>query len=230
MSFKMSHIIRRFEKKFVINDCGSKVEDLIYSHPIFFEQHYPDRVVNNVYYDHLQLNCFYDHMNGCCDRFKVRLRWYGLDQMLNDQIALEIKNKKGTISTKESISTSSSHCKNIQLQLYQFTQLEDVLNLYNIQYKQIIFKYNLLNMQASLFNKYLRSYFVSRCGLVRLTVDRQICFSQISGQLELNYPKIIFEVKYNIEDQLIGDKAYKQFNQVQSAFSKYIIGTQMVHD
>ena len=49
-------------------------------HPSGFVKSYPDRQVNNVYFDSWDYRAFAENLAGISQRSKVRYRWYGNDE------------------------------------------------------------------------------------------------------------------------------------------------------
>ena len=63
---------------------------------------YPDRWVNNIYFDNINLDLFNQSIEGISKRTKVRLRWYGDFHNLENPL-LELKSKRGHKNIKKSI-------------------------------------------------------------------------------------------------------------------------------
>ncbi len=61
---------------------------------LLLSKSYPDRWVNNIYFDNINLDLFNQSIEGISKRSKVRLRWYGDFHSLKDPV-LEIKSKSG---------------------------------------------------------------------------------------------------------------------------------------
>ena len=68
----------RYERKYKIENISySLVEQSIRLHPAGFQKLFPDRQVNNIYFDTMGLEFFKQSHEGSSPRVKIRLRWYG---------------------------------------------------------------------------------------------------------------------------------------------------------
>ena len=68
----------RFEIKFVANEFEvDYVRQWVRLHWACFYVPYPDRWVNNVYFDTLNYFAYEENLSGASARTKVRYRWYG---------------------------------------------------------------------------------------------------------------------------------------------------------
>ena len=91
----------RYEKKFTFqNRSVSELEVMIKSLPQGFRQIYPDRTINNVYYDTHTQSLFRENLDGVSPRRKVRARWYGELQQPEAAVCVEIKRKFGDVGDK----------------------------------------------------------------------------------------------------------------------------------
>ena len=94
----------RYERKFLVSDSNlnrHEMEKVIKFHPSYFYKLYPDRFVNNVYFDTPTYKDFHDNVAGLSHRNKFRIRWYGdfFGYILNP--TLEIKIKKFCLTLKK---------------------------------------------------------------------------------------------------------------------------------
>ena len=69
---------------------------------LLLSKSYPDRWVNNIYFDNINLDLFNQSIEGISKRTKVRLRWYGDFHNLENPL-LELKSKSGHKNIKKSI-------------------------------------------------------------------------------------------------------------------------------
>ena len=85
----------RHEKKALLTDISHhELINLIKRHPYHFIEAYPERYVNNIYFDDERLSHYNANINGISYRTKLRLRWYGDAFGIIDP-SLELKIKSG---------------------------------------------------------------------------------------------------------------------------------------
>ena len=90
----------RYERKFKISEIDRNyVETLVKYHPAMFSEIFHERIVNNIYFDTLNMDYYYDNKSGSSKRMKVRIRWYGNQFGLIEKPVLELKIKDGLIET-----------------------------------------------------------------------------------------------------------------------------------
>ena len=70
-------------------------------HPACFFKVYPERQVNSVYFDTLDLDSFTENLAGISTRRKVRLRWYGRYHHHAESV-FEVKFKRNRLGWKQS--------------------------------------------------------------------------------------------------------------------------------
>jgi len=70
----------RYERKYKLDlATPAFVKQVIKMHPASFRKIHPDRQVNNIYFDTIDLTTYKDNVIGIADRKKFRVRWYGED-------------------------------------------------------------------------------------------------------------------------------------------------------
>ena len=70
----------RYERKYKVSDLHHHVIlQTIRMHPAGLRKIYPDRQINNIYFDSTGLQCYHDNVDGIGERKKFRVRWYGDD-------------------------------------------------------------------------------------------------------------------------------------------------------
>lgn len=161
----------RHEIKFVANFYTlPKIVAWIESNPHGFFKQYPDRLVNNVYFDTFDYLAYSSNLSGSSSRQKVRYRWYGNEFMNKGQ--LEVKYKRNIFGWKKTYPISKSPflkniswrqiIKNIDLELP--TEAKHILKFYNF---------------PVISNSYSRCYYISNNQLIRITIDtNQITYDQ----------------------------------------------------
>jgi len=208
----------RYERKYRLEITHiSVVEQIVKNHPASFTKAFPDRRVNNIYYDTPQLNCYLDNQKGIAQRKKFRVRWYGSADDLIKNPVLEVKIRDNALGSKETYELPSFHLDNI----YPLTR--------NVN-KQFG---NLIKLQPVLYNSYERSYYESYNKKVRLTIDRQMKFRSAgihphSRQTVLEDPAIVVEIKYasDMETWATDMMQYLPFRMTKN--SKYVNGIDML--
>lgn len=146
----------RYELKYNIDLLGAvEIKSTILLHPASFSKAFPDRIVNNIYFDSADFLFFHENVNGAPDRKKMRLRWYGEDSLLASKSMLEIKNKRNQLGWKDSFSFDTQGINSLD----NLSQKINHLNNFEIA------------LLPALQNRYKRSYYVSHDGLFRITVD-----------------------------------------------------------
>ncbi len=154
----------RLEKKFIIQE-NNYINFKSYLATNFFKKSYPDRLVNSIYLDTLNLDDLRDNINGVKNRTKHRFRWYNNNF---DSVQFEQKNKNNFYGWKYKCSAGTFS-----------NELELIKNITNKNiYKKIIFL-NKFNFTPILKVSYKRSYWISKNNKVRVTLDKNLFTSQI---------------------------------------------------
>ena len=169
---------------------------------------------------------YHENVIGSKDRRKARIRWYG--DLFGDikRPVLEYKIKDGFVGTKEYNDFPEFRLDrefNIRYFREKLTQAKDEV------------KYYLRELDPVLINRYLRSYYVTRDGRFRLTVDRELSYYNIRPhgnnfkQRFLDHNNVIVEIKYEKElDDVAGKiSAFFPFSLTKS--SKYVQGIESVY-
>ena len=92
----------RYERKYKIEDLSlDVVHQVIRNHPASFRMIFPDREVNNIYFDTPALSTYQDNVKGIGERRKFRVRWYGDKRNTSTKNNFEIKIKENELGRKE---------------------------------------------------------------------------------------------------------------------------------
>ena len=92
----------RYERKFLIRGLEkNQVESIIKSHPGHFSEIFESRIINNIYFDTVNMSNFSENIIGISNRSKIRIRWYGSTFGNVENPLLEIKFKKGLLGRKK---------------------------------------------------------------------------------------------------------------------------------
>ena len=192
-----------------------------HSHGFFF--HYPDRIVNNIYFDSQASSSFWETLSGFSSRTKVRYRWYG-ESFFSKEGTLEFKNRKNQYTWKDSYKVSIDLLnKNTNWDTF-FKRLKGSLS----HEACCRFQENPLPV---LINSYKRNYFINRDHTIRITLDTRLkifdqrysSFPNLTRKAILP-PPVILELKFNEKkreqiSQIFGDMPVSM-----SRNSKYVFG------
>ena len=163
----------RYEQKFATDYASLSELDLIVKlSPDIFTCQFPDRWVNNIYFDDDEFSAYKENLEGVCNREKLRIRWYGSLLNSNVEPKLEVKRKFGSVGDK--VKTSLPKWNN--LPRISFINIENLLTK-SVNWEQISVQF--MDKKVTLCNRYLRSYYVSANSQIRLTIDRNIAYSAI---------------------------------------------------
>jgi SPX domain protein involved in polyphosphate accumulation len=209
---------QRLERKYIINKNISST-DFVNLFNGYFKETYKERIVNSIYFDNPEYHNFFDNVEGNQNRFKVRIRWYG-DDIKNSK--LEIKVKEGLFGKKiiteiQNISTTSD--------FYQI--IKNPKNYPDLDTSYIPYVINLL---PTSYNNYLRRYFESFDGKIRVTVDTNLKFKKLynfkipKDKELLDFDYSIIEVKYKSSDEYLVSKIMRNSPLILRKFSKYTAG------
>ena len=204
----------RFERKYKIEGIEAQtVQQNLMLHPAGFRELYPDRRVNNIYFDTIELTTFNQNVSGVNQRKKFRMRWYDYDMQQLKSPQFEIKIKHNELGKKE-----VTPCADMS-----FAELEKISTFANEHSK------NFAPLYPVLLNSYERSYFSSADGRFRITIDRKLQYysllnrKQFEGYL-IEEPGVILEVKYEEEDDQKAGFILQNLPYRHTKSSKYVNG------
>ena len=196
-----------------LNEYRSEIKYLLYgvSKKTLFIQYklsslllaktFPDRWVNNIYFDNINLDSFNQSIEGISKRTKVRLRWYGDFYNLENPI-LELKSKSGYKNIKKSVLIKDKFIYDNNISKF-FNSLISSKGLPEN------FKNLLKELRPVLANRYFRSYHSSANNKYRVTTDTSLNFANlITSSLSSLYWKkqkdiSIIEFKFKKSDDHI---------------------------
>ncbi|MEM6963702.1 MAG: VTC domain-containing protein, partial [Bacteroidota bacterium] len=154
----------RFERKYKTETLAlALVEQTIKLHPAGFRKIYPDRQVNNIYFDTADYTTYQENVIGIAARKKFRVRWYGTILEEIQSPVFEIKIKQNQLGDKISNKIND----------FKFSELKCVTKEIQLLAKAR------LPLQPTLLNTYERSYFGTMDGKFRVTIDRKMRFAPI---------------------------------------------------
>ena len=211
----------RFERKYRIPVLSAgHVEAVVKMHPAGFKKAYPDRWVNNVYFDTISKTAFQDNTAGIGQRQKFRIRWYGRPVTAIRHPVLETKIKENEAGSKISLKLDGAY------------GLENIAMLYETA--QVHWQRN-GTLQPSLLNSYRRSYWETTNKKFRITIDHKMHFGPVLGEkparLLLPYydETIVLEVKYPVGFEKDSDFIFQNLPFRQTKNSKYVTGLLMLY-
>ena len=213
----------RYERKFRPTQLDeAEMRLLIKLHSKGFKKTYPDRQINNIYFDMPSLSAFHENVEGVSPRMKFRVRWYGDLLQYNARPFLELKRKFGFVGDK--------------IRIY-LPEWDNHSGLSDFHVKKLLkesvdpdgYCSYACGMNSILVNQYVRSYFETADGNFRLTVDRDLSFCAfISGKVDLKRkvsdPDTIVELKYAAAHDREADLITKEFSMRVNRISKYVQG------
>lgn len=214
----------RYERKFHIDALSFPlVEHLVKQNSAGFVLAYPDRKVNNIYFDTHNFQTFVDNVEGIARRTKFRIRWYGEKLGYIANPVLEYKFKDNFAGYKEQYPLSSFYMDSG----FSSDTISSILKDSSIPKK---IRHELSLLRPSLINSYKRRYFISRDQRFRLTVDRKLQYCRV-GERNNNlldtvkdFKSIIVELKYPISLDDDARKITNQFPFRMTKNSKYVSG------
>lgn len=186
----------RFERKFVVNGLHPDLIDAwVMRHPACFRRPFPDRQINNIYYDTSEMRCFHENLAGVNQRRKYRVRWYDTFHGPIRKAKLESKFKHNELGGKDRYPI----------------KIEDAQNPPSLAPYEL--QLGLRGLIPVLANSYERRYYLSADRKFRLTLDWNISFcsyliKRSHFTLDVAQPECIIEIKYlQKDDQFFGDIA-----------------------
>ncbi len=204
----------RYERKYRITSCPlSSIRQAVRNHPASFRKIFPDRQINNVYWDTLGLQTYRDNVMGIAQRQKFRIRWYGNELQKINLPKLEIKKRLNELGDKEIFDMDNFELENITNLSKEVTQLSKVNS----------------NLIPTLLNSYQRSYWGTGNQKFRITIDYNMRFHSLLNEGKFrNYvhqdPAIILELKYDEDFSSVADSIAQFIPFRRTKNSKYVMG------
>ncbi len=219
----------RYEIKFIARESehGSIIQWLKL-HTARFYQPYPDRWINNVYFDTHDYFAYSENLSGASARTKVRYRWYGQHE-LPQAGSLEIKLKRNYFGWKKRFRIENTpyekgdNWRTIRKKIIEQAGSEAKIWLDSQPHQTIL-------------NRYHREYFVTHDGRVRITIDKD---QSVYDQRYKPYPNIlhrannpqilVVEVKFDRNDREYASEVIQGLRLRVSRNSKYMVGMKSIH-
>lgn len=220
----------RYERKYVVvNHDATKVESIIKFHPAIFKEIYQERFINNIYFDTLGFKNYNDNVDGCSDRMKVRIRWYGNLFGKIIKPTLEFKIKKGLVGYKESFLLDS----------YEMKKSFSINDIHSILAKSKIpewAKNKFHALHPTLLNRYSRKYYLSSDKNYRVTIDKRLEYYKISSfnnnfsSYSQDLHSTTIELKYDANSDSNANNISAKFPFRLSKNSKYVNGIDLIYN
>ena len=199
----------------------------VHRHPSGFYSSFPDRQVNNVYFDGYNYTAYTENLSGASERTKIRYRWYGAS-IEPCAGTLEIKRKRNYFGWK-----LYHHVEN--------APYSPGMNWRSIRKKirdQISEQGRIwldLNPFPILLNRYRRRYFISGDGKIRVTIDTNQAVWDQRFKSEPNFlnkanlpDTLIVEIKFDRKDRGYASQTIQNIPLRVSRHSKYMTGVNAI--
>ena len=218
----------RYEKKiYYSQDQLRRIEALIAIHPSAFSEIFSERRINSVYFDDQNFSAYIDSVEGAHTRKKYRIRWYG-DRLKKENFNLEIKGKIGDVGYKKVFKIDK-----IETELpLRKTLLAEIIK--NLSIEKEFRQEEIYNFHPLILCSYKRKYFISKCGLVRVTLDKDISYGRVNSHYSLsriskiNYNNIVLEIKFSNQLNISSILEKNGFEAESTRFSKYTNGVDLI--
>ena len=219
----------RLEIKFVAYEVeAAHIAGWLRMHSAGFFTPYPDRWVNNVYFDTHRYFAYSENLSGSSYRSKLRYRWYG-SQEFPDSGTLEVKCKRNYYGWKlrfqasRALGSDGDYWNDIRRNLIE--QLEPAARKWVEAYPQPV-----------IINRYYRQYYISRDERIRATIDvRQAMYDQRYKPYpnlihRANIPNVmVLEFKFDRKDSRRASQILQGVPLRVSRNSKYMTGVKAIH-
>lgn len=208
----------RYERKYRIENVDiNLIKQVIRMHPAGLRTIYPDRQINNIYFDTPDLTTYKENVVGIATRKKYRVRWYAWDPLNVIQPQFEIKYRDNEIGTKDIFPISKFNFNNLDLLINEVNELSKT-------FAQLL---------PTLQNSYKRAYWGSLDGKFRITLDWDLSYASMStslaftGHQQFEKNIAILELKYDKEHELEADRISQYFPFRRTKNSKYVNGVDL---
>lgn len=213
----------RKELKFIVPAEGyhRAIHWIRHNSACFFKE-YPDRQVNNIYFDSFNYDSYKENLAGISSRKKIRYRWYG-PSITPIAGALELKYRHNQCNWKLICKINEMSCH--ESDSWQFIRRELMSRLHPK------FKHHLHQKpMPALVNRYQRAYFRSRENNIRITLNSGLTFYK-QGYISANFnrgvslaDKNILEIKFPVHLNNDALELMSNFPFSVSRSSKYCVG------
>ncbi|MEL6657761.1 MAG: polyphosphate polymerase domain-containing protein [Bacteroidota bacterium] len=207
----------RYERKYRIESIPIPwIEQVLRAHPAGFRPLYPQRQVNNIYFDTPALDEFYQNVSGTPQRRKHRMRWYGGTTAQLPKTVFEVKIKDNELGSKESQALGDALWTDLPAHFEQIPAMR------------------YLPLRPVLVNSYERTYWGTANGKFRITLDWNMRFAPFSWAApppHLHYlpdQAVVLELKYEQEYDEEANAIFAHLPFRLTKNSKYVTGIGLV--
>lgn len=219
----------RYEIKFVASPRElPQLQAWLANSPAGWRVLHPDRVVNNVYLDSFDLQAYWQNQSGDSERRKLRFRWYGATWAGQNGGTLEVKCRKDSIGWKWNARVDWP----FDLTRRSWQGWRDGLRPFLPGPHRMLLD---ARPMPALVNRYSRSYYGSRDGKLRLTVDHDLqSWPQLgAGRPRLGRPAhavdvLVIEIKCAVADRDLAVEALRDIPWRVGRNSKYATGVEAI--
>ena len=218
----------RLEIKFISDENNlAQVENWLKLNRAGFYRPFPDRWVNNVYFDTHNYFAFKENLSGASSRTKLRYRWYGQSNTIKKGV-LELKCKRNYFGWKLRFPVE-------HMPVDHTCSWKDIRMMMTDQLEENAKNWMAANPHPVIINHYYRRYFVTRDDRVRATIDsQQAIYDQRykpspNFRSRSNIPKVlVLEFKFNRQDRIKASQILDGLPIRVSRNSKYIFGVSSI--
>lgn len=208
----------RYERKYRIEGVHINVilQNLL-MHPTGLYKLYPDRQINNIYFDTPSLTTYKENVMGLAHRDKYRVRWYGWNPLEIHNPQLEIKHRRNNVGTKTICQVAPFSFDNLRPLVHEVNQKSGTYAL----------------LQPALQNSYKRAYFSTKDQKFRITLDWDLRYAsmrttrQFRRHQHQDYNVHILEIKYEQEIEQEADRITQFLPYKSTKNSKYVTGIEL---
>lgn len=214
----------RYELKFVGRSSEhQRLRGWLRTNDAGFRSAYPDRIVNNIYFDSYDYQAYGQNLSGASQRTKLRYRWYG-ESVTPDAGEIELKCKRNFFGWKLRSTVAEPPYRAgdswTQIRRRMMAQVDPEARHWLGEHPFPV-----------LINRYLREYFVSADERIRATIDiglviydqRYKPVPNLTRRANLA-PTIVVEIKFARSDQAYASEIIQGIPIRVSRHSKYMIG------
>lgn len=221
----------RYETKFTASPREmSLLHGWLATHRSGWRVLHPDRVVNNVYLDTCDLQAYLQNQAGDSERRKLRFRWYGETWANGTGGTLEVKCREDSIGWKWNARVDWP----FDLTRRTWQSWRDGLRPFLPGPHRMLLD---ARPMPALINRYHRSYFGSRDGKLRLTLDRDLQFwPQVGaarprlGRPAHTVDALVIEIKCAVADRDYAAEALHNIPWRVGRNSKYAVGVESIEN
>lgn len=207
--------------------CYPALRHWLHTHPAGFREAYPERRVNNVYFDTWDYSAYAENLAGISQRAKLRYRWYGSDPGPAAG-TLELKLKRNRFGAKQRFAVAEAPYSAGAT----WAQVRAALRAQLPAGGRLLLD---LNPQPVMLNRYRREYFQTADGRIRATIDTdQQYFDQRTGstpnfsRAAISQDTLVVEFKFAREDRQVAVALLADMPLRAGRHSKYMNGVRAI--